>query len=90
MASSSTCIICDQQFEAGDRITRMDVLRVVEHPGDPDTGWGSPFEGGLRPSEEVAERQYAHLHHFIEEPKRTNARIIEPEEAGSGSSGGDG
>ncbi|AGM11262.1 hypothetical protein HHTV1_6 [Haloarcula hispanica tailed virus 1] len=61
MASSSTCIGCGDQFEHGDRIVRMDVIRVVDHPGDPDAGWGSPFEGGLRPSEESADRQYVHL-----------------------------
>lgn len=82
MGSDSTCIVCDRQFEAGDRIVRMDVLHVVEHPGDPDTGWGSPFEGGLRPAEESPNRQYAHLHHIIEDQdvKRTNAQIIDPEE----------
>lgn len=82
MGSDSDCIICGDQFEPGDRIVRMDVLRVVDHPGDPDAGWGSPFEGGLRPAEESPNRQYAHLDHIIEdqESDRTNARIIEPDE----------
>lgn len=79
------CRICGQELQAGDQVVRTDVLNIIEDP----TGegyWGSPIGDNLRPVEEAAERQYSHLGCLGEpeeqEPKRTNARIIDPDEIG--------